>query len=110
KHNALLIFDEVQTGVGRTGSLYAYMQLGVVPDILTTAKGLGGGFPIGAMLTTDAIASTLTVGTHASTFGGNPLAASVANTVLSIVDNTIFLNAVKEQSKKFFSGLNQINN
>src|SRR5690606_14146118 len=109
KHNALLIFDEVQTGVGRTGSLYAYMQLGVVPDILTTAKGLGGGFPIGAMLTTDAIASALTVGTHASTFGGNPLAASVANTVLSIVNNTNFLTSVKEQSEKLFLGLNEIN-
>ncbi|WP_312467566.1 acetylornithine/succinyldiaminopimelate transaminase [Stutzerimonas nitrititolerans] len=109
RHNALLIFDEVQTGVGRTGSLYAYMQLGVVPDILTTAKGLGGGFPIGAMLTTDAIASALTVGTHASTFGGNPLAASVANTVLSIVNNTNFLTSVKEQSEKLFLGLNEIN-
>lgn len=109
KHNALLIFDEVQTGIGRTGSLYAYMLSGVVPDILTTAKGLGGGFPIGAMLTTNAIASTLTIGTHASTFGGNPLAASVANTVLSIINNTTFLNSVREQSNKFFSGLHQIN-
>ncbi len=78
RHNALLIFDEVQTGVGRTGHLYAYMQYGVVPDVLTTAKALGGGFPIGAMLTTDALAKTLGVGTHGTTYGGNPLATAVA--------------------------------
>ena len=78
RHNALLIFDEVQTGVGRTGHLYAYMQYGVVPDVLTTAKALGGGFPIGAMLTTDALAKTLGVGTHGTTYGGKPLATAVA--------------------------------
>ncbi|MBN8241328.1 acetylornithine/succinyldiaminopimelate transaminase [Marinobacter hydrocarbonoclasticus] len=109
KHNALLIFDEIQTGVGRTGSLFAYMQLGVVPDILTTAKGLGGGFPIGAMLTTDKIGKTFTVGTHASTFGGNPLAASVANTVLTIINDTVFLESVIQKSRRFFSAINQIN-
>ena len=78
KHNALLIFDEVQSGVGRTGHLYAYMGLGVTPDILTTAKSLGGGFPIGAMLTTADIAAHLKPGTHGSTYGGNPLACAVA--------------------------------
>lgn len=109
KYNALMILDEVQTGIGRTGSLYSYMQLGVVPDVLTTAKGLGGGFPIGAMLTTEKIAACLTVGTHASTFGGNPLAASVANTVLSIIDNTEFLKSVKIKSELLVAGLNRIN-
>ncbi|MGL5708537.1 MAG: bifunctional acetylornithine/succinyldiaminopimelate transaminase, partial [Aeromonas sp.] len=74
QHNALLIYDEVQSGVGRTGDLFAYMGLGVTPDILTSAKALGGGFPIGAMLTTTEIASHLKVGTHGSTYGGNPLA------------------------------------
>ncbi|KAB8141409.1 aminotransferase class III-fold pyridoxal phosphate-dependent enzyme, partial [Raoultella ornithinolytica] len=64
QHNALLIFDEVQTGVGRTGELYAYMHYGVTPDVLTTAKALGGGFPIGALLATEACASVMTVGTH----------------------------------------------
>lgn len=75
EHNALLIFDEVQTGVGRTGSLYAYQHYGVTPDILTSAKSLGGGFPIGAMLTTTELAKHLAVGTHGTTYGGNPLAA-----------------------------------
>jgi len=71
EHNALLIFDEVQTGVGRSGELYAYKNFGITPDILTSAKSLGGGFPIGAMLTTDAIGTSLAIGTHGSTYGGN---------------------------------------
>ncbi|MHC3122009.1 aminotransferase class III-fold pyridoxal phosphate-dependent enzyme, partial [Acinetobacter nosocomialis] len=75
---ALLIFDEVQTGVGRTGALYAYMNYGVTPDVLTTAKALGGGFPVGAMLTTDKFAPHFSVGTHGTTYGGNPLASAVA--------------------------------
>lgn len=87
KHNALLIFDEVQSGAGRTGHLYAYMQYGVTPDILTSAKGLGGGFPIGAMLTTDKIAKSFGIGAHGSTYGGNPLACAVAESVLDIVAN-----------------------
>ncbi|MGD8709829.1 MAG: acetylornithine/succinyldiaminopimelate transaminase, partial [Ectothiorhodospiraceae bacterium] len=78
RHNALLIYDEVQTGVGRTGDLYAYMGLGVTPDILSTAKALGGGFPIGAMLTREDIAATFQPGTHGTTYGGNPLACAVA--------------------------------
>ncbi|HDI6171582.1 TPA: succinylornithine/acetylornithine transaminase, partial [Escherichia coli] len=73
RHNALLIFDEVQTGVGRTGELYAYMHYGVTPDLLTTAKALGGGFPVGALLATEECASVMTVGTHGTTYGGNPL-------------------------------------
>jgi acetylornithine/succinyldiaminopimelate/putrescine aminotransferase len=82
RYNALLVFDEVQTGNGRTGSLYAYQQLGVTPDVMTTAKGLGGGFPVGAMLATRAAAEALAVGTHGSTYGGNPLACAVAGVVL----------------------------
>jgi acetylornithine aminotransferase apoenzyme (EC 2.6.1.11)/succinylornithine aminotransferase apoenzyme (EC 2.6.1.-) len=86
EHNALLIFDEVQTGVGRTGSLYAYQHYGVTPDILTSAKSLGGGFPIGAMLTTTDIAKHLAVGTHGTTYGGNPLGCAVACAVLDVVN------------------------
>lgn len=80
---AVLIFDEVQTGVGRTGALYAYMNTGVVPDILTTAKALGGGFPIGAMITTDQYANVFVVGDHGTTYGGNPLACAVAGAVFN---------------------------
>src|SRR5690606_33742029 len=76
KHNALLIFDEVQTGVGRVGELYAYQHYGVKPDILSSAKGLGGGFPIGAILTTTEIAKHFGVGVHGTTFGGNALACA----------------------------------
>ncbi|EFE94857.1 aspartate aminotransferase family protein [Serratia odorifera] len=109
RHNALLIFDEVQTGVGRTGDLYAYMQYGVVPDVLTTAKALGGGFPIGAMLTTDALASTLGVGTHGTTYGGNPLATAVAGAVLSLINTPEVLNGVKQRHLWFIEQLNAIN-
>ncbi|AEE21680.1 succinylornithine transaminase family [Glaciecola sp. 4H-3-7+YE-5] len=109
KHNALLIFDEVQSGVGRTGELYAYMGLGVTPDILTSAKALGGGFPIGAMLTTTAIAAHLKVGTHGSTYGGNPLACAVAEKVLDIVNTPEVLNSVKQKEQQFREGLNAIN-
>lgn len=96
-NGALLIFDEVQSGVGRTGWLYAYQSYDVVPDILTTAKGLGGGFPIGAMLTTDEIAQVFVPGTHGSTFGGNPLASAVAAKVLEIVDDPAFLGEVRRK-------------
>ncbi|MBF8008096.1 acetylornithine/succinylornithine family transaminase [Pseudomonas brenneri] len=87
EHGALLIFDEVQTGVGRVGELYAYQHYGVTPDILTSAKGLGGGFPIGAMLTRADLAVHFPPGTHGTTYGGNPLACSVADAVLSVVDS-----------------------
>lgn len=86
KHHALLILDEVQTGVGRSGTLYAHEQYGITPDILTSAKGLGGGFPVGAMLATDTVMASLKVGTHGSTYGGNPLACAVAHAVLEAVD------------------------
>ncbi|WP_462173697.1 aspartate aminotransferase family protein [Pseudoalteromonas xiamenensis] len=109
KHNALLIFDEVQTGVGRTGELYAYQGLGVTPDILTSAKALGGGFPIGAMLTTTAIAQHLKVGTHGSTYGGNPLACAVAEAAFDTVNTPEVLDGVKAKAELFKSLLNDIN-
>jgi succinylornithine aminotransferase len=109
RHGALLIFDEVQTGVGRTGALYAYMNYGVVPDVLTTAKALGGGFPIGAMITTDKLAKTLGVGTHGTTYGGNPLAAAVAGVVFSLINTPEVLDGVKQRLEWFIDGLTQIN-
>lgn len=109
KHNALLIYDEVQSGVGRTGELYAYMGLGVTPDILTSAKALGGGFPIGAMLTTTEIAAHLKVGTHGSTYGGNPLACAVAEAVLDVVNTPAVLSGIKQREQLFRQGLEAIN-
>ncbi|WP_275441627.1 aspartate aminotransferase family protein [Psychrobium sp. MM17-31] len=109
EHNALLIFDEVQTGFGRLGSLYAYQDLGVTPDILTSAKALGGGFPIGAMLTTAEIAKHLKIGTHGSTYGGNPLACAVGEAVMDIVNTPEVLNGVKEKEAQFRAGLEAIN-
>ncbi|CAH9062373.1 Succinylornithine transaminase/acetylornithine aminotransferase [Pseudoalteromonas sp. CIP111854] len=109
KHNALLIFDEVQSGVGRTGELYAYQGLNVTPDILTTAKALGGGFPIGAMITTTDIAKHLKVGTHGSTYGGNPLACAVAEAAFDTVNNSEVLAQVKHKEQLFRDGLNIIN-
>ncbi|MBE7214020.1 aspartate aminotransferase family protein [Shewanella benthica] len=109
KHNALLIFDEVQTGVGRLGELYAYMRGDVVPDVLTTAKALGGGFPIAAMLTTKEIAAHLKIGTHGSTYGGNPLACAVANAVLDVVNTPEVLQGVKMREQLLRDGLKKIN-
>lgn len=109
KHNALLIFDEVQTGNGRTGTFYAYEGLGVTPDILSTAKSLGGGFPIGAMLTTDEYAPHLKVGTHGSTYGGNPLACAVAEAVVDVISQPETLSGVKEREALFRKGLEDIN-
>ncbi|CAM3517948.1 aspartate aminotransferase family protein [Parendozoicomonas haliclonae] len=109
QHNALLIFDEVQTGVGRTGSLYAYMDMGVTPDILTTAKSLGGGFPIGAMLTRKEIAGSLGIGTHGTTYGGNPLASAVANAVLDTVATPEVMAGVKSKESLFVQRLEDIN-
>lgn len=109
RHDALLIFDEVQTGVGRTGELYAYMHYGVTPDLLTTAKALGGGFPVGALLTTEQCASVMTVGTHGTTYGGNPLASAVAGKVLEIVNTQEVLNGVKQRHDWFVERINAIN-
>lgn len=109
QHNALLVFDEVQTGVGRTGKLYAYMNYGVTPDILTTAKSLGGGFPIGAMLTSNAIASHLKVGTHGSTYGGNPLACAVAEAVIDTINTPEILANVLRNEQIFRECLQDVN-
>ena len=109
EHNALLIFDEVQTGAGRLGPLYAYMDLGVTPDILTSAKGLGGGIPIGAMLTTADIAKHLKIGTHGSTYGGNPLACAVAEAVIDVINTPEVQNGVKAKAQLYVDGLNAIN-
>ena len=94
EHGALLIFDEVQTGAGRTGHLYAYQGIGVVPDVLTSAKGLGGGFPVGAMMAKEEYA-VLGPGNHGSTFGGNPLAMAAVKAVLSVVNDEDFLEEVR---------------
>ncbi len=108
QHNALLIFDEVQCGLGRTGSLFAYMDYGVEPDILTSAKALGNGFPIAAMLTTDRVAKVFTPGSHGSTYGGNPLGAAVANAVFDILSQPAFLANVVEKGKKLRASLERV--
>lgn len=105
---ALLIFDEVQCGMGRTGTLFAYMGYGVTPDILTSAKALGNGYPVGAMLTTDAIAAAFTVGSHGTTYGGNPLAAAVALSVLQTINTPAFLARVKQASETLSAALQAI--
>jgi acetylornithine/N-succinyldiaminopimelate aminotransferase len=97
----LLVLDEVQTGVGRTGKFFAYERAGIEPDVLALAKGLGGGFPIGACLATEAAAKGMTAGTHGSTFGGNPLATAVAGTVMSIVLEKGFLDRVAKTGLLF---------
>jgi len=101
----LLILDEVQTGIGRTGTMFAFEQAGIVPDVLTLAKGLGGGVPIGAMLARSAVASAFSAGTHGSTFGGNPLACRAALTVLSVIESESLLNNVLQQSMLLQQGL-----
>lgn len=105
QHNALLIFDEVQSGMGRTGKLFAYMHSAVEPDILTSAKSLGGGFPISAMLTRDSIAQHFGVGTHGSTYGGNPLGCAVAERVFDIVNTEAILSGVAQRHEMIADGL-----
>jgi succinylornithine aminotransferase len=109
EHHALLILDEIQSGMGRTGALFSYMQKGVVPDILTSAKGLGGGFPIGAMLTTADVAGTFSVGVHGTTYGGNPLACAVAGAVFDTINTIEVLDGVKARHALFLEGLKAIN-
>ena len=109
KHQALLVFDEVQSGMGRTGSLFAYMYYGVTPDILTSAKALGGGFPVSAMLTTNDIASAFHVGSHGSTYGGNPLACAVAGAAFDIINTPEVLNGVNAKRERFVQHLQHIN-
>ena len=108
KKNILLILDEVQCGISRSGEFFAFEKSKVKPDIVPIAKGIGGGFPIGAVLMNKKVASGMTPGTHGSTFGGNPLAMAVGNTVMDIVSSKKFLNNVKNSSKYFFLKLNQL--
>jgi predicted acetylornithine/succinylornithine family transaminase len=100
KTGAVLIFDEVQSGMGRTGHLFAYQGYGITPDILTSAKALGNGYPVAAMLTTNELAATLGVGSHGTTYGGNPLAATVALAVVNVINQPAFLARVREASAK----------
>jgi len=108
KKKILLILDEVQCGIGRSGDFFAFENSKVKPDIVTIAKGMGGGFPIGAVLMNKKVASGMIAGTHGSTFGGNPLAMAVGNSVMDIISNKKFLNNVKNISKYFLSNLNKI--
>ncbi len=104
----LLILDEVQCGIGRSGNFFAFEQSRIKPDIVPIAKGIGGGFPLGAVLMNKKVAAGMIPGTHGSTFGGNPLAMAVGNTVMDIVSNTKFLNNVKKLSNYFFLKLNRL--
>ena len=108
QHQALLVFDEVQCGMGRTGSLFAYMHYGVTPDILTSAKALGGGFPISAMLTTHDIASAFHAGSHGSTYGGNPLACAVGGAAFDLINTPEVLDGVTAKRELFVEHLQQI--
>lgn len=108
KHDLLLILDEVQSGIGRTGDFFAFEKSGIMPDIVPIAKGIGGGFPLGACLVTKKASIGMTPGTHGSTFGGNPLAMSIGNTVLDIIFGKGFLENVKQKGKYFDKGLNKM--
>ena len=108
KKNILLILDEVQCGIGRSGDFFAFEKSKVKPDIVPIAKGIGGGFPIGAVLMNKKVASKMTPGSHGSTFGGNPLAMSVGNSVMEIVSKRKFLKNVKNISNYFFLKLHEI--
>ncbi|GAV20147.1 acetylornithine/N-succinyldiaminopimelate aminotransferase [Mariprofundus micogutta] len=105
EHGILLMLDEVQTGIGRTGSMFAFEQAGITPDILTLAKGLGSGVPIGAMLASETVAASFGPGTHGSTFGGNPLSCSAALTVLEVIESEALLDNVEKRGEQLKSGL-----
>ena len=109
QHKALIVVDEVQSGAGRTGTLFAYEQFGIKPDIMCCAKGIGGGIPIGAVLTSSKIADCMQLGSHGSTFGGNPLACAVAEKVMTLLSKKTLLNGVKKKEKLFVAGLKEIN-
>ena len=109
QNKALIIIDEVQSGAGRTGTLFAYEQFGIKPDIMCCAKGIGGGIPIGAILTSTKISECMQLGSHGSTFGGNPLACAVAEEVMSMLSKKSLLNGVKKKEKLFLNELKKIN-
>lgn len=108
EHDLMLLLDEVQCGVARTGTLYAYEQYGIEPDILASAKGIGGGFPLGACLATEKAAAGMVIGTHGSTYGGNPLAMAAGNAVLDVVATPEFLAQVRETGQRLRSALEQM--
>ena len=110
KKKILLIFDEVQCGIGRTGKFFSYQWSKIEPDILATAKGMGGGFPIGACLVTDKVSKGMKFGSHGSTFGGNPLACSVAKRVIEIISEKKFLNDLNQKATFFVNNLEAIKN
>jgi len=107
EHDLMLVLDEVQSGVGRAGTLYAYEQYGIVPDIMSTAKGIGGGFPVGACLATEKAARGMVNGTHGSTYGGNPFAMSAIGAVLDAVANEEFLSDVRAKGERLMARLEQ---
>lgn len=107
EHDLVLIFDEVQCGVARTGTLYAYEQYGIVPDVMATAKGIGGGFPMGACLATEKAARGMVAGTHGSTYGGNPLAMAAGEAVLDVVANEAFLSEVRDKGERLRGRIEQ---
>ena len=108
EHDLMLVFDEVQTGVARTGQLYAYQHYGVVPDIMASAKGIGGGFPMGACLASEKAASGMVIGTHGSTYGGNPLAMAAGQAVFDIVANEDFLAQVRQKGERLRAAVEQM--
>jgi acetylornithine/N-succinyldiaminopimelate aminotransferase len=108
EHGALLLFDEVQTGIGRLGRWFGFEGTGAKPDAISLAKGMGGGFPIGAMLTTEALAGALPPGTHGSTFGGNPLACAASRAVLSIIDEEKLVEGAKQKGERLSAMLNEV--
>jgi len=108
EHDLMLVFDEVQCGVARSGTLYAYEQYGVTPDIMASAKGIGGGFPMGACLATEKAASGMVIGTHGSTYGGNPLAMAAGQAVFDIVANEEFLTQVRQKGERLRAALEQM--
>ena len=108
ERDLMLVFDEVQCGVARTGTLYAYEQYGVAPDIMASAKGIGGGFPLGACLATEKAAAGMVIGTHGSTYGGNPLAMAAGQAVFDIVANDEFLANVRQMGERLRSALEQM--
>ncbi|HEX8841030.1 MAG TPA: aspartate aminotransferase family protein [Sphingomicrobium sp.] len=108
EHDLCLVFDEVQCGVARTGTLFAYEQYGLEPDIMAVAKGIGGGFPMGACLATEKAAAGMVIGTHGSTFGGNPLAMAAGQAVLDVVANEEFLAQVRLKGERLRSALEQM--
>ena len=110
KKKILLIFDEVQCGIGRTGKFFSYQWSKIKPDILATAKGLGGGFPIGACLVTKEVSKGMKLGSHGSTFGGNPLACSVANKVVNVISKKSFLKKLNKNSNFLITELEKIKN